>query len=95
MEQIKLLESKFDYIDSGQVYINEDKTKIYEIISMLSTYFTGLMLITRSLEDKRCFTECSYIATGTDEIEQIRTALARLDQRECLTKVDPKKIDWR
>ena len=47
MEEIRLFKSKFDDIKPGDMFINENKTKIYEIVSMFSGYFTGWMLLTR------------------------------------------------
>ena len=75
MEEIRLFKSKFDDIKPGDMFINENKTKIYEIVSMFSGYFTGWMLLTRYLDDDNGFTECSYIQTGKDKEKNIAALL--------------------
>lgn len=92
MEEIRLYKSKFDDVKPGDMFINENKTKIYEIVSMFSGYFTGWMLLTRYLDDDNGFTECSYIQTGKDKEKKIAALLYGLDRTCHLKNIDPK--DW-
>lgn len=92
MEEIRLFKSKFDDIKPGDMFINENKTKIYEIVSMFSGYFTGWMLLTRYLDDDNGFTECSYIQTGKDKEKKIAALLYGLDRTYHLKNINPK--DW-
>ena len=92
MEEIRLFKSKFEDIKPGDMFINENKTKIYEIVSMFSGYFTGWMLLTRYLDDDNGFTECSYIQTGKDKEKKIAALLYGLDRTYHLKNINPK--DW-
>lgn len=92
MEEIRLFKSKFDDVKPGDMFINENKTKIYEIASMFSGYFTGWMLLTRYLDDDNGFTECSYIQTGKDKEKKMASLLYGLDRTYHLKNIDPK--DW-
>ena len=57
--------NEFNDIEPGTIFINKDRTKLYEIIGMFSAYLRGTLLITRNLSgETNNFAECSYIANG-------------------------------
>lgn len=82
--------NKFNDIEPGTIFINKDRTKLYEIIGMFSAYLRGTLLITRNLSgEANNFAECSYIANGKNADEKLCIQLTRLDQKENLIKIEP------
>lgn len=82
--------NKFNDIEPGTIFINKDRTKLYEIIGMFSAYLRGTLLITRNLSGETDnFAECSYIANGKNADEKLCIQLTRLDQKENLIKIEP------
>lgn len=82
--------NKFNNIEPGTIFINKDRTKLYEIIGMFSSYLRGTLLITRNLSGEvNNFAECTYIANGKNADEKLCIQLTRLDQKENLIKIEP------
>lgn len=93
-EQMQLFKNPFDDVHVGSTYINQDKTQIYFVTSMLSQYLSGLMIIRRVLNDPNKFTECCYMIKQTprmpysEVVEKIQQGLAIIDKSQHLTEIN-------
>lgn len=53
--------NKFNDIEPGTIFINKDRTKLYEIIGMFSAYLKGTLLITRNLSGEKIILQNAHI----------------------------------